>query len=204
VPSRDKALARRVIDVLRAQDYVSGLFVDSSFGRFTGTLPLSAIALEGNAVTPRPNIVVNFRTMTTGCAEPLLCSVEIADTTLQQGQGMHGSFSRADTMNFMAARGPDFKSGFADDAPASNADIGRTIAHLLGLTVRSRGSLVGRILAEAFVGGKLPAHTRKILQSSADSNGLRTVLRYQTVGRSLYFDAAGFLGRTVGLDGPRR
>jgi len=30
---------------------------------------------------------------------------------LRQGQGMHGSFSRGDTMNFMAAIGPDFKSG---------------------------------------------------------------------------------------------
>ena len=38
-----------------------------------------------------------------------MCAVEIADTGLQQGQGMHGSFSRADTMNFMAAIGPDFK-----------------------------------------------------------------------------------------------
>jgi hypothetical protein len=35
--------------------------------------------------------------------------VEIADTGLQQGQGMHGSFSRADTFNNMAAIGPDFK-----------------------------------------------------------------------------------------------
>jgi hypothetical protein len=25
---------------------------------------------------------------------------------------MHGTFSRADTMNFMAAIGPDFKRGF--------------------------------------------------------------------------------------------
>jgi hypothetical protein len=29
---------------------------------------------------------------------------------------------------------------------------------------------------------------------------LRTVLRYQTVGAQLYFDAAGFPGRTVGLE----
>ena len=29
---------------------------------------------------------------------------------------MHGSFSRGDTMNFMAAIGPDFKHGYVDDA----------------------------------------------------------------------------------------
>ena len=46
---------------------------------------------------------------------------------------MHGSFGRGDTMNFMAAIGPDFKAGFVDDAPASNADIGKTLARILGL-----------------------------------------------------------------------
>ena len=44
---------------------------------------------------------------------------------------MHGNFSRADTNNFMAAIGPDFKKGFVDEAPVSNADVGKTIAHLL-------------------------------------------------------------------------
>jgi hypothetical protein len=31
------------------------------------------------------------------------------------------------------------------------------------------------------------------------ANGLRTVLRYQTVGTTRYFAAAGFPGRTVGV-----
>ena len=65
-------------------------------------------------------------------------TVEIADTPLQQGQGMHGSFSRAETLNFMAAIGPDFKSRFVDPAPVSNADIGKTIAHVLGCRSRAR------------------------------------------------------------------
>jgi hypothetical protein len=64
---------------------------------------LSAINLDGSGRTPRPSFVVGFRSYATGCAEPLLCAVEVADTTMQQGQGNHGSFSRADTMNFMAA-----------------------------------------------------------------------------------------------------
>ena len=41
-----------------------------------------------------------------------MCAVNVADTGLQQGQGMHGSFNRADTMNFMAAIGPDFQIRF--------------------------------------------------------------------------------------------
>ena len=71
---------------------------------------------------PMPAIAISFRTFSAGCDAPLRCAVEIADTGLQQGQGMHGTFSRADTNNFMAAIGPDFKAGFVDPAPVSNAE----------------------------------------------------------------------------------
>jgi arylsulfatase A-like enzyme len=203
LPTKDKALAGRVVKALLAQDYVSGLFVDESLGKFAGTLPLGMINLKGKAVTPTPAIVVNFRSWTTGCAEPTTCTVEIADTGLQQGQGMHGSFSRADTMNFMAAWGPDFKRGFVDPAPASNADVGKTLARILGLKLADHGKLVGRPLTEAMPGGAVPkfaAHTMR----SAPADGLVTVLDYQTVGTTRYFDAAGFPGRTLGLSDATR
>ena len=103
---------------------MSGIWVDPKLGRFAGTMPLDALRLAGSALTPVPAIVVNFRSHDTGCGEPLKCAVSVADTGLQQGQGMHGSFSRADTKNFMAATGPDFKAGFIDPAPVSNADVG--------------------------------------------------------------------------------
>ena len=93
LPTGDKALVGRVVDALAAQDYVSGLFVDDSLGRLPGTLPLSAIALKGAAVTPLPAIAVNFRSFALGCDDPTTCGAEVADTLLQQGQGMHGSFS---------------------------------------------------------------------------------------------------------------
>jgi Type I phosphodiesterase / nucleotide pyrophosphatase len=94
-------LAPKVVAFLLAQDYVSGLFVDERLGTFAGTLPLSEIALS-------------FRSFGTGCALPVRCTAEIADSNLQQGQGMHGSFSRADTANFTAAIGPDFKRAFVE------------------------------------------------------------------------------------------
>jgi Type I phosphodiesterase / nucleotide pyrophosphatase len=109
LPNRDKKLAERTIKALLEQDYVSGLFVDDKLGHFPGTLPMSEIALKGKAVTPNPSIVVNFRSYVAGCEEPTNCSVEVADTVLRQGQGMHGSFGRGDTMNFMAAIGPGFQ-----------------------------------------------------------------------------------------------
>ena len=199
VPGKDRALVQRVVDLLLAQDYVSGLFVDDDLGEIAGTLPLSAINLKGLARTPRPTIVVNFRSFSTGCDEPVLCTVEVADAGLQQGQGMHGSFSRAETMNFMAAIGPDFKHGFVDEAPVSNADIGQTLARLLGLKIPFKGGLLGRVVEEALPSGAMPTVTAATLRSSASAAGLRTVLDYQQVGSTRYFDAAGFPGRTVGL-----
>jgi hypothetical protein len=194
-----KDLAKRVIDALLTEDYVSGIFVDARLGKFPGTLALDDIALDGGAITPHPAIVISFRSFDTVCGEPVRCAVEVADTILQQGQGMHGSFSRADTWNFMAMQGPDFKSHFVDPAPASNADIGRTIAQLMGLDVSRNGKLVGRVLDEAFPNGALPDVTSRVVVSEPASNWLTTIVNMQTVGDTRYFDAGGFPARTVGL-----
>ncbi len=201
LPQADaKSLAPTVVSALLAQDYVSGVFVDDDLGSIPGTLPLSAIGLKGTALTPYPAIAVSFRTFATGCAKPLTCMAEVADTTLQQGQGMHGTFSRADTNNFMAAIGPDFKAAYADPAPVSNADVGMTLAHLLGLSIPAKGTLVGRVMVEALAGGTEPAHESGVMRSKPGAGGLVTELHYQSVGTTRYFDAAGFAGRTVGLD----
>ena len=199
VPDGDKAMAKRIVDVLLAQDYVSGIFVDSKLGKFSGTLTLDDIALEGTAVTPHPAIAINFRSFDTVCGEPVRCTVEVADTVLQQGQGMHGSFSRGDTWNFMAMQGPDFKSQFVDPAPASNADVGRTIAQLMQLHPSDKGKLVGRVISEALPNGALPDVTSRVVTSDPAPNGIVTVINMQMVGTTRYFDAAGFPGRTVGL-----
>jgi hypothetical protein len=199
LPDGDRDTAKRVIDTLLSEDYVSGIFVDTRLGKFPGTLTLDDIALEGSAVTPHPAIVISFRSFDMVCGEPVRCTVEIADTVLQEGQGMHGSFSRADTWNFMAMEGPDFKSHFIDPAPASNADVGRTIAQIMRLDLSGNGKLVGRVLTEAMPNGEVPESRGRVLTSEPAANGLVTVLDVQTVGATRYFDAAGFPGRTVGL-----
>ena len=200
LPNKDKKLAKRAIEALLEQDYVSGLFVDDALGKFAGTLPMSTINMEGKAVTPVPSIVVNFRTYVAGCNEPTNCQVQVADTVLRQGQGMHGSFGRGDTMNFMAAIGPDFKAGYADTLPVSNADVGTTAARLLGLKPKPHGNLIGRVMTEAMPNGATPRSTSDSIKSAASANGLRTVLNFQRVGSQRYFDVAGFPGRSVGLD----
>lgn len=201
LPGKDRALLERVVAFLAGQDYTSGLFVDDDLGPVPGTLPLSSIGLKGKSRTPTPSIVVNFRSFTTGCAVPVTCVVEVADTGLWQGQGMHGSFSRGDTHNFMAAIGPDFREGFVDPAPVSNADVGQTAAALLRLDIPRNGTLVGRALVEAFrTGGAPPEITSGLLRSEPGPGGLRTVLRFQQVGEQRYFGAGGYPGRTFGLD----
>jgi arylsulfatase A-like enzyme len=197
-PAR-KALAPRIVQFLLTQDYVSGIFIDDALGKIPGTLPFSAINLIGGAHTIRPAMIINFRSFATGCDNPLLCAAEVADTTLVQGQGMHGAFSRADTFNFMAAIGPSFKAGYVNRAPASNADIGTTIAHLLGLKPKTQGTLNGRILTETMAGGEETRFSRRTIQGPP-ANGLATTVVLQEADGRRYLEAGGFPGRTVGLE----
>ena len=202
LPSMDRDLAKRIVRILFEQDYVSGVFVNDGLDRIPGTLPLSAINLKGRSLTPVPTLAVNFRTFDSGCGKPSNCGVVVADTFYQQGQGQHGSFGRADTFNFMAAVGPDFKHGFVDPAPVSNADVGQTLGEILGLRIKPRGRLVGRVIREALPGGTTPRFAARTLVSEPGHNGLTTILNYQILGDTKYFDAAGFSGRTLGLTTP--
>ncbi len=122
-----------------------------------------------------------------------MSEVEIADYVLQHGQGMHGSFGRGNTFNFMAAIGPDFKKQFVDRAPISNADIAPTLARILGLDVASKGELKGRVLQEALAGGPPSvSFQRRTAISDGAANGKKTILIYQQLAKQVYFDQACF------------
>jgi arylsulfatase A-like enzyme len=195
-----KVLAPRVVEALTRQGYVSAIFVNDALGAIPGSLPMSRIGLIGAARTPRPSIVVSFRSFSTGCPDPELCGVEISDSGQQQGQGTHGTLSRQDTHNFMAAVGPDFKAGFVDTAPVSNADWANTAAHILGLQLSSRGDLKGRVMTEALKdGGPAPRTEAITLRSTPAANGFVTILNAQVAGGETYLDAAGAPGRAIGL-----
>lgn len=193
-----RALARRVVTALTAQDYVSGVFVADNLGSPAGTLPMSAIRFMGAAATPRPSIVVTLRSFSTGCQMETNCGALISNAQ-QQGQGHHGDFGRAETFNFMAAFGPSFKRGFVDTMPVGNVDVHPTMARILGLPPVAQGMLKGRVLSEALVDGRASRVAVKTRRSKPGSGGVQTVLRYQEVDGVRYFDAAGTPGRTVGL-----
>jgi len=193
VPDGNYQRIAQIVRFLAQQDYVGSIFVDDVYGSFPGALPLSSIGLVGNARTPRPTIALSFKTfyLTKG---DLLSAVQIADTGLQEGQGMHGSLGRDNTKNNMAAFGPDFKSFYADNAPVSNADIALTMANVLGLKLQNNGGYRGRVLKEALRGGPATVEfEREQIESQAARGNRSTVLRYQTVGRQAYFDEACFV-----------
>jgi hypothetical protein len=194
------ALARQIVSLLIAEDYVSAIFVDDALGPIPGALPSSLIGMKGAARTPAPSILVSFRSFSTGCPLATDCAVEVADTDLQQGQGIHGAFQRGDTFNFMAAVGPDFKAGFTDDAPVSNADIAITLAHVLNIPLNPKGALTGRVLDEAMAGGPAaPATMRRTVVSPPAANGFVTRLDISEAAGKTYFDEAGAPGKTFGL-----
>ena len=204
VPSNDPALVKQIVAFLAQKDYISGIFTDDKFGDVPGALKLSTIGLIGNSELPAPSIAINFKTFSTNPKDPNdpYTQVEVADTTLQQGQGMHGSFGRGDTFNNMLAIGPDFKAGYTDNTPVSNADVVPTLASILGWTIPSVGKLVGRAATEALVGGPATVNSAQSTVVSTPINGVSTILNVQNVGTTQYFDVAGVPGGTDGLAKP--
>jgi len=194
VPDHDVNTAKKIIAFLAKQDYVGGMFLDDSFGRLPGTLPLSSINLVGATGLPTPTIALAFKTFATDPNNALQTAVQIADSALQQGQGMHGSLGRDNTFNNMAAIGPDFKSHFVDFSPVGNADIVPTVAQILGFELSSNGDLRGRVIVEALKGGPFAVFfERQALISQKAGSGQSTALEFQRVGSRLYFDEACFV-----------
>jgi hypothetical protein len=192
VPSRRRDVVERVVNLLLSYDYVGGVFVDDEFGRMPGTLPLSAINLVGDSRVPRPAIVVAFKVFRLNPEDPLT-AVQVSDTSLQTGQGMHGGFGRDSTFNNMAAIGPDFKEGFVDNAPVGNADIAPTLARILGLRWPASGQVPGRVIFEALIGSPARPAMPMQYQRSSVADGRQTILLYRKIGGVRYLHTACFV-----------
>jgi hypothetical protein len=193
LPAYDPEMVKRIVAFLTDQDYVGGIFVNDEYKNVPGALPSSSIRLIGSSLTPTPTIAVTFKTFSTDSENPIMTGVQITDYVLQHGQGMHGSFGRANTFQFMAAIGPDFKKEFVDQAPVSNADIAPTLAKIIGLDLAGKGELRGRILREALSGGPQSlSFKRRMAISQGATNGKKTILLYQQSGEQVYFDQACF------------
>ena len=192
VPGSDRGLVHRIVGFLAAQDYVGGLFVNDRFGQMAGALRMSDVGLIGGATMPKPAIVVNFKSFPLDPKDPHMSDV-IVGGTRQHGQGEHGSLSRANTFNNMAAIGPDFKTRFVNQAPASNADVQPTLAYVMNMKIPNIGALRGRVITEALANG--PSAKRfapGVVRSRPSADGYSTVLMYQVADRRMYLDVACF------------
>jgi arylsulfatase A-like enzyme len=198
VPSKDPEIVKETVATLADLDYVGGIFVDDTYcptaTACSGALPLSILALKGATKLPTPAIAVTFKHFYLKNGD-LQSGIQVSDTNLQEGQGMHGGFGRDQTWNNMAAIGPDFKKGFVDPDPVGNIDITPTVAAILGIDMPSIGTLKGRVMTEALTGspqpGKTnPATTNKVMISAPSANGRRTILNYQQHNGVLYYDRA--------------
>jgi arylsulfatase A-like enzyme len=199
VPSKNADVVHETIRTLAQLDYVGGIFVDDAFcpaaSDCPGALPMSAIGLVGSSHVPRPAIVVTYKVFYKTPGD-LQSAAQISDTTLQEGQGMHGGFGRDQTFNNMAAVGPDFKSNFVDEAPMGNIDIAPTLAKILGIEMPSVGNLKGRVLQEALNSGEAArAGEVKTRVSAPTQNGVRTVLEYQEAHGVRYYDRACMIAK---------
>jgi hypothetical protein len=197
VPSGDTGLVHTLVDILSQLDYVGGIFVDDRFcptySTCRGALRLSDIGLVGSSRVPRPSIVVTFKEFYRS-PDSLLSGVQIADTSLQEGQGNHGGFGRDQTLNNMAAMGPDFRSG-VDALPMGNIDIAPTVARILGFSLPSTGKITGRVLEEALKAGRdSAAHPLQVQRSRPANNGRSTLMEYQEYGGVRYLDRACLVG----------
>jgi len=132
---------------------------------------------------------------------PTICALSVADTPIQEGHDVAIGLSRAETSNFMAARGPDFRAGFISRTPASK-DMARTIEALLRGSSRGRQRADSRILIESLRGGERfrePVVKKRVITSRPTHNENVTEVHLLSVGSVNYLYAAGAPGRTVGV-----
>ena len=192
VPGNDRGLVQRIVRFLAMQDYVGGMFVHDRFGQMPGALRLSDVGLLGSGTTPKPAVVVSFKSFSLDAKNPTMSGI-IVGGVRQHGQGDHGSLSRANTFNNMAAIGPDFKRRFVNQAPVSNVDVQPTLAHVMKMKIPTLGKLRGRVITEALAGGPSTRRfSNAVARSRSSEGGLSTVLMYQVADGRIYLDEACF------------
>lgn len=208
LPTSDKnnaaRLGRYIVESLFLQDYVSGTFVNEErLGRIPGALSLKYLgASEGEYGEQAPDIVVNFVSSVMKCGHPTICALSVADTPAQEGLDIAEGFSRAETANFMAARGPDFRVAYSSETPASSIDMVRTVESLMRRKPQEGAKGSGRVLKEAlrqFEGQRAPRVRERVVSSKPTSAGDLVEARFLTVNGIDYLESAGAPGRTVGV-----
>ena len=187
VIDHNEDVVRRLVGFLQNSEMAGVIFSKiGNDGHVEGTFPLSAVRLDTGEDTP--DVIVSFK----WTAEKNEYDVPgyVYSEGSKRGKGTHASLSRFDMHNTLVAFGPDFKNGFINDLPSSNADVAPTILSILG--IKPPVPMDGRVLSEALVDGKAPSGTPKTETSKASRViGLRRweqYLKTTTFGGAFYVD----------------
>jgi predicted AlkP superfamily pyrophosphatase or phosphodiesterase len=175
---------RRLVGFLQNTEFAGVIFSKLDI---EGTFPLSAARLDAGA--DAPDVVVSFKW--SADKNEYDAPGYVLSEGSKRGAGTHASLSRFDMHNTLIGNGPDFRQGFIDDLPSSNADVAPTILSILGVKQPLEG-MDGRVLSEALVGGKAPAGTPKTETMKASRDiGLRhweQYLKTTTFGGAFYVE----------------
>jgi arylsulfatase A-like enzyme len=183
VIDRDETVIRRLAEFLQGTDFAGVIF---SRIPIEGTFPLETVRM--NAADTMPDILVSMR-WKSDQNEFGIPGMVVSEGG-KRGKGTHASLSRFDMHNTLVANGPDFKRGFIDDLPTSNADVAPTILSILG--VPQPQPMDGRVLTEALADGKAPSGKpeQKTIeaQRTVGLRHWRQYLKTTTFGGAFYVD----------------
>ena len=178
---RDPALAARVVDWLRAEDWCGPVFTRNGIA---GTLSSTELRLE-HARAPDISLVLHSDDRTNNHGLP---GTTVHDAPYPVGGGCHGGLHPRELHTFLVLGGAAFRPGAVVDAPAGNIDILPTVLTLLGLPVPD--GLDGRALAEALASGSDVGDWTDHVLVSQNKTGPRTYLSVTDLGHSRYLNAA--------------
>jgi arylsulfatase A-like enzyme len=143
LPQHHQKTLETLVRVLQSRPEFDVILVDSRYGAVPGTLPLSALSLEGPAHHHRnPDVAVSM----TYHAHTSVQGLQGIGYQTGSARSGHGSLSPADIHNVLIARGPDFKEHYIDPLPTGNVDVPVTIAAILKIPFLNRA---GRPLLES-------------------------------------------------------
>ena len=184
VVGHDPETIRRLVDFYQRNEATGVIFTRSPL---PGTFGLGELHVDS---PDAPDVLVSLRWNDEKNARGLPGMI-YADGERVPGQGTHGTLSRFDMHNTLIASGPDFRSGFRDELPSSNADLAPTVAHLLGLP--HPPPMDGRILTEALSNKDEPAPptaSTERAESAREAEGVhwRQYLQITRCGGEVYFD----------------
>ncbi len=184
VAGHDKETIRRLAGFFQRSDFAGVVFTRDGL---PGTFSLGTVHIDS---PDAPDVAVALRWTDEKNASGFPGEI-FADGGRRTGQGTHGTLSRYEMHNTLVASGPDFRSGFRDELPSSNADLAPTVAHLLGLP--HPPAMDGRILTEALTDPAEPtppgATTERVTAGrAADGTHWEQYLQVSRCGGETYFD----------------